>query len=161
MISHNVLAKAAKVLEVDEGRSRTVYKDSKGFWTIGVGRLIGISLESLTVSDHIVDEMLKEDILSHWSEACDIFGNEWLCSQEDARQVAIFSLVFNLGAVKLSTFIHTVPAIKGERWEEAANLLLKTKWAKDVDPKQITGKGRDDRIAFMLREGKFPDEYRI
>jgi lysozyme len=154
-------SKAYKVLLLDEGKRNKPYKDSKGLWTIGIGRLIGAKLEDLTLSDYMIGEMFAEDIDKHWAEACDIFGAEFLAELEDARQIAILSLLFTLGKTKFLTFTSTIPAIKAKDWDRAAALLMSSKWAKDVDPRQLTGKGRDDRIAQMLKSGKFPKDYGI
>jgi len=155
----SVQQKTIQVLEQDEGKKNRPYRDTKGLWTIGVGRLIGQSLEQITLSDKIIEEMLAEDLAAKYKDAVRLFGEDWLEEQTEARQTAIISLMFSLGIAKLSAFTQTVPAIKKEKWDSAAELLLKTKWAHDVDPKKRTGAGRDDRIAYMLRTGEYPPEY--
>lgn len=160
-LQNDVLAKAIKVLSFDEGAKNKPYRDSKGLWTIGIGRLVGRNLSDLYLSTHVIHEMLMEDICSHWEQATNIFEEEFLNKQTPARQIAILSLAFGLGENKLKQFTETIPAIKKEKWELAAWLLLKTKWARDVDPQQIRNRGRDDRIAFMLKTGEFHEEYNI
>lgn len=149
------------IMLADEGLRLKPYRDTKGLWTIGIGHLIGASIEDLELSRDVVNQIFLEDMGYHWKETCEIFGEQWLRSQALARQVALLSLVFNLGRTKLSKFIHTLPAIKEGRWNDAADLLLSTKWARDVDPKQREGEGRDDRIANMLREGTFDAYYKL
>lgn len=153
-----LLKASKKVLTFDEGYSNRPYKDTKGYWTIGVGHFIGADLENFKVSNAVVDVMLKEDIEAHLSYVQGVFGLQFFNSLDIVRQVALLSLGFNLG-VNLLQFKNTIELIKQRKWGEACVNLAKSKWAKDVDPKQITGKGRDDRIIYMLKEGKFPQEY--
>jgi len=156
------LWEARKVLVYDEGLRLEPYKDSKGLWTIGIGRLIGARLEDLKLTRDEAYALLECSIESHWKEAEALFGKEFLEALEPARQVAILSLVYNLGAHKLKTqFVQTVPAIRKQDWKEVSRLLSLSKWARDVDPKQRPGLGRDDRITYMFRTGEFPREYGI
>ena len=156
-----ILQKAAKVLDLDEGFEEEAYKDSKGYWTIGRGHLLGRSISDVRFSKSVLEFIFAEDIEVHWQEAIKIFGKEFLDELEDARQIAILSLVFTLGGDKFGRFTSTIPAIKAKDWARASDLILSTKWARDVDPKQVPGKGRDDRVALMLRTGLFPREYGI
>lgn len=158
-ISNELSEAITKILIFDEGLEERPYKDTRDFWTIGVGHFIGPDLRNLQLSRNVCIAILNEDIKKHWEEACEIFGADWLMKQTTARQAAILSLVFNLGAAKLSTFTQTVPAIKEERWQSAGALLRKTKWARDVDPRQRPDTGRDDRIASMIETGAVHDEY--
>lgn len=155
------LSFASQVLTLDEGFKNKPYLDTKAFWTIGIGHLIGTELKEFELSHEIILRLFEEDMERHYNEAIILFGEDYLLSLEPARQVAILSLVFSLGRIKLSGFIHTLPALKEKNWELATKLLLQTKWAHDVDPKQVSGQGRDDRIAFMLLTGKFHEDYKI
>lgn len=153
---------AAKVMLVgDEGIKFQVYKDTKNFWTIGVGRYIGENLADLRLSYNTVMQMLDEDVDKHYREACTIFGQEWFDSQAIGRQLAILTLVFTMGRDTLLSFHQTVPAIRREKWAEAALLLRRSKWAADVDPLKREGIGRDDRICYMLETGEIHADYKI
>jgi GH24 family phage-related lysozyme (muramidase) len=160
-MKRTILEKAAKVLDLDEGFEHEAYKDSKGYWTIGRGHLLGKDISDVKFSKAVLEFIFAEDIETHWQEAIKIFGKEFLDSIEDARQIAILSLVFTLGGDKFGRFTSTIPAIKARDWARASELILVTKWAVDVDPRRQPGKGRDDRIALMLRTGLFPREYGI
>lgn len=160
-LSNVVKSVIEKILIDDEGISYTIERDPKGFWQIGVGHYIGTDPTKLRLSHAVIMQILAEDIKTHWEDACEIFGAEWLQNQVEARQAAILSLVFNMGKTKLMLFHETVPAIKAENWNLVDELLAKTKWAKDVDPKQRPGEGRDDRIRYMFKEGKIHDYYKL
>lgn len=161
MIPNGLLPAITEILLQDEGLSHVPYLDTQGNWTIGIGHLIGKELKDLHLPEETIRSLFLNDASRHWSEAIDIFGDEFLLAQTKARQAAILSLVFTLGARKLRGFNETVPAIKAGQWDRAADLLLMTKWARDVDPKRRAGEGRDDRIAFMLRTGEFHADYQI
>lgn len=152
---------AESVLTQDEKMVPSPYRDSKGFWTIGVGHFIGINLENLFLPRKVLTALLSYDIDEKWNDLCELFNEKFLLDQTPARQVALLSLIFTMGKGTFSQFTKTIPAIKSENWEYAAALLLDTKWARDVDPRQREGVGRDDRIAYMLRTGEFHPEYNI
>lgn len=159
MISNELLSTITKILIKDEGLKSRPYRDSRNFWTIGVGHYIGPNLEDMKLPLTTVMNLLENDICTHWTDAIEIFGRDFLEKLPVARQAAILSLVFSLGKNGLLKFKETLPAILAEDWQRAEELLLKSKWARDVDPAQREGEGRDDRIAFMLRNGEIHEDY--
>lgn len=150
-----------RVLINDEGYKQTPYLDTKGNWTIGVGFLIGKRLEDLVLSKSTIDFMLEEQINICVKELIEIFGIDDFNTWETPRQVALISMIYNLGKTRFLGFIKMVQAIKLGNWKVAANECLLSKWAKDVDPHQLPDSGRDDRLAFMIREGQFHEIYKI
>lgn len=150
------------VLTFDEGNQAAPYKCSAGYWTIGKGRYIGPNLTDLRLSQAVIDLMLKEDIEKHYAETVELFGEDFLIKEPLARQVALISLVYILGASKLrSQFKQTLPALKQRNWRQAVNLLKATKFARDIDPRQRDGVGRDDRLWHMLIYGTFAAQYKV
>jgi GH24 family phage-related lysozyme (muramidase) len=155
----NIPPEAKIVLRFDEGVRKSPYKDTKNLWTIGVGRLIGSDLETLTISDSVIDAMLEEDIATAAEDACLVIGAQAWEGLGVARKVAVISLLFTLGRTKFSKFVRTIAAIREGDFVRASQEVLMSKWAQDVDPKNRKGVGRDDRIAHMLRFDSFPKEY--
>lgn len=149
------------VLIRDEGFKEQPYKDLYGNWTIGVGYFIGKNIEDLKLSREVILQMLDEKLNIHFRDACEIFGQDFFLQLEPARQVAIVSIIYTVGKSRFLRFKDTIYCISMKDWEGAAKNLLDSKWAHDVDPRDIPDKGRDDRIAFMLREGRFHEEYHI
>lgn len=147
-----------KTLELDEGFENGPYKDTKNYWTIGVGHFIGHDLKRLKLCDDAIRAQLQHDMKSHWQIAVDIFGDEYLQALPVGRQCAIMALCFNLGS-KFKTWTNTIALIKDGQWARVADLLLAYKWAKDVDPRQRKGQGRDDRVSYMFRTGELHPEY--
>lgn len=153
--------KADIVFTLDEGNRQTPYKDSKGFWTIGKGHLIGERLEDFKLTQQMVNHLFREDLARAIAGARLIFGVQFFDELDDVRKIAILTLLYTLGYRKLLQFKETVPAIMNKDWKKVHDLLLSTKWAKDVDPQQRKNIGRDDRIAQMFLTGKFPEYYGI
>ncbi len=153
---------AKKVFTLDEGVKAQPYQDTKGLWTIGIGRLIGPTLYDLKLSDNIIDAIFREDLDRSIREARIVLGTVFFNSQTPARQLAILTLFFTMGGDKVAEqFDDTIQAMKREDWDDVASRCLKWKWARDVDPKQRPGEGRDDRIAFMFSTGLFHKDYKI
>lgn len=152
---------ALKVFELDEGRVDHPYRDSVGKYTIGIGHLIGDHLADLKLSQHIIDELFKEDLAIAIREARLVVGGIFFDGMVPARKIALVSMLYTLGRNKFLQFAETIDAMKREDWDEVANRILKAKWARDVDPKQRVGEGRDDRVAFMFATGEFHPDYNI
>lgn len=151
-----------KDLYLDEGKRNTPYKDSKNFWTIGVGFFIGEKLENLKLSDAVIDLMLEEKLEKACSDAVKVFGEQFE-SFTDARKNAIVNLIFNMGLGNQDrgflSFVQTIPYIKQGLWHLAARNLSKSLWALDVDPLRRKNQGRDDRIVHMIESGEYHPEY--
>lgn len=152
---------AAKVFDLDEGTKKKVYKDSKGYWTIGRGHLIGSSLENMELPPEVIEVLFYHDLGKAIYSARQIFGNQFFDAQLPARKMAIVSMLFTLGEEGFRQFNETIEQIKLENWSNVAERILKTKWARDVDPKQREGFGRDDRISYMFKTGEFHPEYKV
>jgi lysozyme len=143
---------AMNMLKLDEGVVDTPYKDSLGFWTIGVGRFIGKDIYKLRLSERIINEMLIEDMEEAWQAVIRIFGWDLFKDWSAARQLATINLAFNLGQKRLEMFTNTIAAIKKGNWNEAADHLQKSLWAKQV-------KSRSVRVIHMIRTGSLHESY--
>lgn len=142
---------AARMLKFDEGYENQPYKDSLGFWTIGVGHLLGKDIYKMTLSERVINAMLEEDLEKAWNDILSIFGDV-ADSWSYPRQLALLNLSFNLGRTRLSKFHNTIEAIKDYRWDDAANHLTKSLWAKQV-------KSRSVRVIHMVRTGELHEDY--
>jgi GH24 family phage-related lysozyme (muramidase) len=159
--------KAIKVFDLDEGKGKPgrpgqPYLDSKGYWTIGRGHFIGKDLTALKLPDFIIDALFFHDISRCIKEAEIVFGKDFFESLPDARKLAIITLFFTMGGTKVtSQFDETIQVIQRREWDNVARRVFTWQWARDVDPKQRPGEGRDDRVAYMFKTGEFPPEYGI
>lgn len=143
-----------KTLKFDEGVRNKAYKDSLGYWTIGVGHFIGTEKpKAMTISDTEIDRLLRDD-LNHVLQAMNnIFNTTWH-KWSEPRQVAVANMIFNLGETRFKQFRNTIKFIKAGDWVNASKNASKSLWAKQV------GK-RSERICYMLEFSKYPEIYKI
>ena len=125
----------------DEGCVLRAYKDSEGFLTIGVGRLIdaraggGITLEEARylLSNDITRTIIDLDNKLPW----------WRDLPEPKAR-ALANMAFNLGLPRLSRFEKMLDALANGHWDDAAREALDSKWASQVG-------ARAERIAEIFR----------
>lgn len=147
-------AVARTILKRDEGVASQPYKDSLGYWTIGVGHFIGEELEQIQLNKGAIDALLDDDIAVAWLAVLNIFGAEFVQSLVPARQHALLNLAFNLGETRLRRFTKAIAAMQRGEWENAAAHFKDSLWAKQV-------KTRSDRVCFMILTGEYHDSYRL
>ena len=112
-------------LRRDEGVRSTVYLDSRGIPTIGVGR----NLRDVGLSDPEVDFLLANDI----QRAEDgLSGFAWYQGLDDVRKGAVTNMAFNLGVAGLLHFPHMIAALAKQDWSGAAAEMVNSDWAKQV-----------------------------
>ena len=125
-----------------EGLRRKPYRDSVGKLTIGVGRNlddVGITREEALI-------LLDHDIAKVRREVKQAFP--WFTRLNTIRQTVVLNMVFNLGLPRFRKFKRAISAMRDKRWEDAANEMLDSKWARQV-------KGRARELARMMRAGTY------
>lgn len=134
-----------KQLRQDEGVKRTVYQDHLGYWTIGVGRLVDPSKPGAGLRDNEIDLMLRNDIMDRINQLSTRLP--WFIKLDDVRQGVLINMAFQLGVEGLLGFVTTLDLIAKGKYAEAANQMLKSKWAKQTPERaarmakqMITGK---------------------
>lgn len=142
---NNLDEKAKAMLVKDEGVARYPYACSGGALSIGIGH----NLEGSPLPEPIIVLLFQHDLDQAKIDAERIYGKDFFDSISENRKLALLNLCFNLGFNKLSQFWTTNDFIKEQRWNEAADQILTTKWAHQV-------KSRAYRIADMLRHDSFP-----
>ena len=134
--------KLAEQLKVHEGLRLKPYKDTVGKWTIGIGR----NLEDKGITEQEALFMLNNDV--------DYFHDKikkeinWFWALDDVRQNVLVNMAFNLGVSGLLTFKNTLRLISFSRYEEAAEEMLNSKWARQVGY-------RAEELAEQMRTGEF------
>ena len=124
----------------DEGVRLKPYQDSVGKLTIGVGR----NLDDVGISQDEVANLLDNDIKRTMAELDKSLP--WWRNLDEVRQRVLLNMAFNLGVAGLLGFKNTLAAIQNDKWGEAADGMLASKWAKQVG-------GRAQRLAVMMRTG--------
>lgn len=121
-----------QVLIRHEGYRTTVYKDSLGLPTCGIGHLI-LARDNLTVGATVTDAQVEK-----WYEAdaarSALIARQFvptLDSLDDTRQIVLVSLAFNMGT-RLGGFHNTLAAIAAQEWSAAATELQNSKWYTQV-----------------------------
>jgi lysozyme len=140
-----LFAAVADHLEAEEGRRKSAYQDSLGYWTIGIGRLID-ARRGGGLSDAEINYLLANDVnkaiaqMQGWPS--------WERVKSDpARATALISMCFQLGATGLAGFKNSLAAIAQGAWTTAAASLRASLWAKQTP-------NRAKRVIAMIETGK-------
>ena len=131
-------------LKREEGVVKHAYQDSKGYWTIGVGRLIdkkkggGLSLEE-------IDYLLQNDVDKVAQQVNEKLP--WVKNLTSNRKAVLYAMAFQMGINGLLGFKNTLKMIEQGNYEGAAKGMLNSKWAKTDSP------ARAKRTAELMRKG--------
>ena len=150
MISFNE-DKLEKQLAMHEGIILSVYKDSLGIDTIGIGRNIedrGFSEFELDVLGKTIEEIYKEGITekdAYFLLKTDIgfitnelFKVKPIARCMDAiRQLVLMDMAFNMGVPRLCKFVKMWTALEQYDYVKAAIEMLDSKWAKQVKTRAV------------------------
>lgn len=134
-----------------EGYSKSVYFDSKGIPTIGIGHNMKAHPLPKGWMPPLTDGQVQELFVEDSSDAIHMVRNifaDCFDSWTDNRKAAIVDLVFNMGAGTFLTFGPTISHIRAGEWEEVAKHLEGTKWFRDV-------RRRGPRVVQMIRGGSY------
>ena len=124
----------------EEGWKDRIYPDSKGIFTIGVGR----NLEGKGLSDDEIEYLFSNDMRDAETDVRRVLPQFDDFSAN--RQIALISVMF-AGIRTFMEFKRMIAAINRMDWNTAADELLDSKYAKVDVP------NRAKRLAKMLREG--------
>lgn len=153
------------MLKGDEGNKNTVYWDSLGYPTIGIGHLIvyrktrdmsqilpilsrqlGRSVGS-TITAGDVSYLFKNDLLKVQSEIRKSATIAPVYAKVNrSRQMALENMAFQMGTGGLAKFKQSLALIGLGRYAEAAQQLKASKWARQTP-------GRANRVALVIKNG--------
>ena len=103
-----------------EGYVAKPYQDSRGIWTVGVGR----NLEVAEFSQDEIDLMFENDL------ARATHGADILCPHlGGVRREVLIEMVFQLGMGGVSKFKRFLAAAEAHQWDIAAKEMLASRWA--------------------------------
>ncbi|XUA17725.1 glycoside hydrolase family protein [Citrobacter sp. OP27] len=149
-------SKIIPLLRFEEGVRHTPYRDSLGYPTTGVGfRLAaaGQPLPSFQIGDATINAWLGELVGdTHDDMSCvdDIVDAMCECNQQ--RRDILTSMAYQMGVAGLEEFQHMLQAIIKRNWDEAANQMLDSQWAKQTPE-------RAKRHAEVMRTGRWIPTY--
>ena len=114
------------------------YQDSEGIWTIARGH----NLEAKGIPADVARMLFMGDV----ADAIDDIRHCFSCYDQLSRprQLCLISMAFNLGRERLSKFVRFIGAVHLGKYDEAAEEMLRSKWAEQVGTRATT-------LAHMMR----------
>ena len=131
----------------EEGYRLCAYKDSLGYWTIGIGTLLSKDPKANFKGVCWSEAKVKEEFTKRFNNA--VAGAKRIFPDFDTysfnRRLALVDMVYQLGEAGLKGFVNSVRLVKEQQWEKAADNMLKSKWAKQTSAraKRTTDKIRN------------------
>lgn len=124
-------AQYKKFISSSEGVRNTVYKDTMGNYTVGIGHLLGKNYEGKQFYTNAeINSLFANDLQVALKDAKFLFPS--FNEQPDEIQLILTSLSFNLGLNKLSKFHKFRAAINENNYQLAANELVNSRWYSQV-----------------------------
>ena len=142
------------LLEFEEGRRRSAYKCTNGFWTIGVGHRLTdkeLGMYEERISNSEVDNLLETDI-TEATEAAKKYP--WFDKLNEARQGVVISMIFQLGKFGFDKFQNTIKLLAKHQYDAASVQMLMSLWAKQTP-------GRAKRHAEQMKTGEWCVKYGV
>lgn len=138
-----------EMLRIDEGCKLDLYKDTEGYYTIGIGQLITknpskdvarAELDKLMgrvcngrITQHEAEtlfnrsvEKAKAGILKHpvLKPVYDVL--------DEVRRCALINMVFQMGVAGVAGFTNSLRMLQQKRWNDAAVNLAQSRWYKQT-----------------------------
>nr|4ARJ_A Chain A, PESTICIN, LYSOZYME [Yersinia pestis]4ARJ_B Chain B, PESTICIN, LYSOZYME [Yersinia pestis] len=143
--SVNIVVNIFEMLRIDEGLRLKIYKDTEGYYTIGIGHLLTKS-PSLNAAKSELDKAIgrntngvitKDEAEKLFNQDVDaavrgILRNAKLKPVYDSldavRRAALINMVFQMGETGVAGFTNSLRMLQQKRWDEAAVNLAKSRW---------------------------------
>ena len=109
-----------------EGFVDHVYKCTEGFDTIGYG----FAIKDLEMPEHIAEELLILKLEKLQKNANSRF--KWLEDMPQEVQEVVINMCYQLGVNGVSKFRKAISAMQEGDWEEAADEMLDSLWARQT-----------------------------
>lgn len=150
--------KLEEMLIRHEGDDPKAYTDSKGIWSLGIGR----NLESPGLSKHEIITifqqielpenlrlfLLDNDIQTVTNQLESSYP--WFRDLEGARRDAVIDLCFNLGINRFRGFVEMIKAFERQDYETAANECLDSQAGRELPD-------RYGELSQMIKTGEYQD----
>ena len=151
------------MLAFDEGLKLTVYTDTLGYWTVGIGHLL-TKVKDKATAIAVLDKLVgrKTNGVITEAEARSIFQKDvneavrgihssTILSPiydkvSDIRKMAIINMVFQMGVKGTESFKNSLTLVSNSYYTQAANNLRKSKWYKQTP-------NRAERVIKVLQSG--------
>ena len=127
------------MLQRHEGLRLKPYKCTAGKVSIGYGR----NLDDMGISEVEAMVLLRHDIERCYEEL-NVFS--WFADLDQVRQEALIDMLFNLGLPTFLEFKKTLKFVAEGKYSQAAEEMLRSKWANQVGD-------RAKELAYMMDTG--------
>jgi lysozyme len=127
------------MLQRHEGLRLKPYKCTAGKVSIGYGR----NLDDMGISEVEAMVLLRHDIERCYDEL-NVFS--WFADLDQVRQEALVDMLFNLGLPTFLEFKKTLKFVAEGKYSQAAEEMLRSKWADQVGD-------RAKELAYMMDTG--------
>lgn len=147
-INASLIDKITEDLIKHEGIIFSIYLDTEGLHTVGVGHLIKLGDEEFKkpvgteVSKERVLELLKQDLAIAIRDVEDVFPA--VNTYPDDVQRVLVNMMFNLGRPRFMKFQNMIGAVRNGDWNKAADEMVDSKWYRQV-------KGRAKELEELMR----------
>lgn len=132
----------------EEGRDPHVYRDSRGYLTIGIGCLVDPKIPSAGLCDAAITAQFEHDTTTARGLAAEFPG---FAELNEVRQAALISMCFQLGSKPLG-WPHFVAALKAGDFSAAAVAGRDSDWWRTETHK------RAEREMTMLETGNWVEK---
>ena len=132
----------ARELARDEGKRDTMYYDSVGVPTIGIGHNL-----TQPIPEGAIQLIFEHDMARHLEEAETL---SYWHSLSAVRQRVIANMLFNLGMPTFKEFKNLNKALAAQDYEQAAIEMTDSKWYRQV-------KSRAERLVRAMRSNNGDD----
>ena len=116
-----------------EGRRSQAYPDpltGGAPWTIGCGHTGPDVHEGACWSDDQIDAALRSDV-DKADFACQV-AFDWYFGLNEPRRAVLVNMAFQMGINGLLAFKNTLAVVRDERFEDAAESMRQSEWAKQT-----------------------------
>lgn len=137
------------MLRIDEGYDNKLYKDTEGYWTIGIGQLITKNPSKDVARDELnklmgrncdgqITQREAEELFNRSVEKArtGIVNNASLKPVYDVldeiRRCALINMVFQMGVAGVVGFPKGMRLLKAKQWDAAAIELADSRWYKQT-----------------------------
>lgn len=142
---HDVLR---EMLAFDEGKVNKIYKDSLGYYTVGIGHLLtkeNNKAKAISILDSLVNretngQITEEEIASLFEKDLQVVINgvkssalvEVYDAIDPIRRLALFNMVFQLGLNGTLNFKNSMRLAKENNWSKLESNLKQSLWYKQT-----------------------------
>lgn len=152
------------MLRFDEGLKLELYKDTEGYWTIGVGLLITklpCKIEAIKILDKMLSRSTNGKITPQESEILFNKGiqnalrgiqsttlSETYNMMDESRRMALMNMVYQLGIAGVLGFRKMINHLNAGNYRAASLEALNSKWARQTP-------NRARRVTSVISTGTF------